>query len=193
MQIPPEISFRGVPTTDRLKGRVQDEVDKLERYFDGIIRCRVAVELPHRRHEDGNLYHVGIRVTVPGRELVVSHDPGRNEAHEELEVTLTHAFQAMARQLEEYSRQIRHEVKSHQVPPHGEIRKLFPYEDYGFIRTPDGRDVYFHRNAVADGDFEELELGMDVRFAETEGVEGPQATVVHVLGKRALPPVDTMR
>lgn len=121
MQIPPEISFRGVPATDRLKGRIQDEVDKLERYFDGIIRCRVAVELPHRRHEDGNLYHVGIRVTVPGRE------------------------------------------------------------------------VYFHRNAVADGDFEELELGMDVRLAEEQGVEGPQATVVHVLGKRDLPPVDTVR
>ena len=193
MQIPPEISFRGLSPSDRLKGRIQDEVDKLERYFDGIVRCRVAVELPHRRHEDGNRYHVGIRVTVPGRELVVSRDPGKNESHEELEVAITDAFQAMARQLEEYSREQRHEVKSHDVPPHGEVLKLFPYEDYGFIRTPDGRDVYFHRNAVVTGDFDELEVGTEVRFAEEQGIEGPQATAVHVLGKRDLPPVDRVQ
>lgn len=193
MQIPPEISFRGVPSSDRLKGRIQDEVDKLERYFDGIVRCRVAVELPHRRHEDGNRYHVGIRVTVPGRELVVSRDPGRDETHEELDVAITDAFGAMARQLEEYSRELRHEVKTHRVPPHGEIVKLFPYEDYGFIRTPDGRDVYFHRNSVTNADFEELEAGQAVRFAEEQGIEGPQATAVHLLGKRDLPPVDRIQ
>lgn len=193
MQIPPEITFRGVPSSERLKRRIQDEVDRLERFFDGVVRCRVTVELPHRRHEDGNRYHVGIRVTVPGRELVVSRDPGRDETHEELDVAITDAFGAMGRQLEEHSRELRHEVKTHQVPPHGRVVKLFPYGDYGFIRTPGGRDVYFHRNSVVDGDFDDLEVGTAVRFAETQGREGPQATTVHLLGKRELPPVDRVR
>lgn len=194
MHIQPEIAFRGVPATDDLKERILEEITGLERFFDGMIRCRVAIELPHRRHEAGNHYHVGIRVTVPGRELVVSRDPGPDEGHELLDVAITDAFAAMARQLEDHSRELRHEVKTHDVPPHGEVVELAPPLDHGFIRTPDGRRVYFHRNSVVTGDFDELEIGTPVRFTESgEGIEGPQASAVHVLGKRHLPPVEHIR
>lgn len=38
-----------------------------------------------------------------------------------------------------------------------------------------------HRNSVLEGRFEELEVGTNVRFAEEEGLEGPQASTVHVM------------
>lgn len=193
MQITPEISFRNVEPSERTRDRILEEIGKLERYFDGIIRCRVVVEMPHRRHESGNLYHVGLRVTVPSRELVVTRDPPEHQAHEELDVAVTDAFQAMRRQLEEYSREIRGEVKSHEVPPHGRVSKLFPEEDYGFILTPDVREVYFHRNSLVDAEFDDLEPGTRVWFEEEQGVEGPQASTVHLLGKRNLPPVGPTR
>ena len=72
----------------------------------------------------------------------------------------------------------RGEVKIHEEPPHGYISQLFPEESYGFISTPDGREIYFHRNSVKNGEFEKLATSTPVRFLEEAGEEGPQATVV---------------
>jgi cold shock CspA family protein len=54
------------------------------------------------------------------------------------------------------------------VPPHG-VTQLFPEQGYGFLQTPDGHEVYFHRNSVLDGGFDWLEVGTEVTFAEEEG------------------------
>jgi ribosomal subunit interface protein len=180
MEIPPEISFRDVEPSDRIRARLEEEIAKLERYCDAIIRCRVVVEVPHKRHESGNLYHVRIDVTVPGQELVVSRDPPKKQKREELETAVVDAFGAMRRQVEEYSRKRRREVKHHESQPRAKVAKLFPTLDYGFLETRDGTEVYFHRNSLLDADFDELEIGDTVRFAEEEGVEGPQASTVHV-------------
>jgi hypothetical protein len=36
---------------------------------------------------------------------------------------------------------------------------------------------------VVDADFDKLDIGTEVRFAEELGKLGPQATTVHVIGK----------
>ena len=58
--------------------------------------------------------------------------------------------------------------------------------DYGIIASSDGREIYFHRNSVADGGFDVLHKGQEVRFSETEGDKGPQATFVRPAGKHHL-------
>jgi cold shock CspA family protein len=50
-------------------------------------------------------------------------------------------------------------------------------------RTADGREIYFHRNSVIDLNFDRLEPGMEIRFSEAPGDQGPQASSVHVIGK----------
>lgn len=179
MQIAPEISFRGLEPGRRLREQLDDEIAALERFCDDIVGCRVMVEVPHQRHESGNLHHVRIDVTVPGEELVVSRDPPEHQAHEELGTTVVDAFAAMRRQLEDYTRRRRGQVKRHEEQPRGKVTKLFPPLDYGFLETPDGTEVYFHRNSVVDGDFDDLDIGDEVRFAREQGVEGPQASTVH--------------
>jgi len=62
--------------------------------------------------------------------------------------------------------------------------KLFSEEGYGFLETPDGREIYFHRNSVIGSDFDRLEIGTEVRFAEETGEQGPQASTVTIVGKR---------
>ena len=51
MQIPLQITFEGgLPSSDALRARIEREAEKLERFHDGIIGCRVAViGRPHRR------------------------------------------------------------------------------------------------------------------------------------------------
>ena len=64
---------------------------------------------------------------------------------------------------------------------HGKVLRVFPYEGYGFIDMSDGREVYFHRNSVVDGDFDRLAAGMEVRFSEEAGEQGPQASTVSLV------------
>ena len=86
--------------------------------------------------------------------------------------------------LEDHVRKNRGDTKWHETPPHGTVTGLF--EDHGFITTPDGLEVYFHRNSVVDDKFSEMVEGSAVRFTETQGDQGPQASTVHLIGKHHL-------
>lgn len=186
MQFPPEIAFRGFEPDEWLKDTVHREIERLDDYFDRIVGCRVMVELPHQRREEGNPYHVRIELSVPGRNLVVSRSPkAREREHETQMSALDEAFGAIRRRLEDYARELRGDVKRKQEPAHGRVWQLYPAaspgERYGFIRTPDGSDIYFHENSLLGSDFDQVEVGAEVRFHEEQGNEGPQASTVRVI------------
>lgn len=107
MQVPPEITFRNLEPSDAVKARIQEEVGKLEEIFDRVITCRVMVEVPHQRHRSGNHYHVRIELSVPTQELVVSRDPADRRTRENLNASITHAFEEMQRQLRDYAERLR--------------------------------------------------------------------------------------
>lgn len=186
MKLPLQITFRNMERSDAIEADVRDKAAKLDEFFQHIMSCRVVVEAHHKHHHKGNLYHVRIDITVPGHELVVSREPKDDHAHEDAYVAVRDAFDAAKRQLEDYSRRLRGDVKSHEVSPHGTVSELVPMEDYGRIATPDGRSVYFHRNSVINADFDSLEEGDAVRFDEEPGDAGPQASTVRVIGKHHL-------
>lgn len=183
MQLQPEISFKGMPPSPAVEGRIREKVAVLDRYYDRIMSCRVVVESPHRRQQKGKIYQVTIDLTVPGGEIVVNRNTTKAGVHEDIYVAIRDAFNAARRQLQDYGRRQRGRVKAHEAPPHGNVIKLFPESDYGFIRSSDGREIYFHRNSVVNDGFEKLEIGSEVRFVESEGAEGPQASTVTLVGK----------
>jgi cold shock CspA family protein len=74
-------------------------------------------------------------------------------------------------------------MKTHIGPAHGQIVRLLPDRDCGFLATADGQEIYFHRNSVADLAFDKLEIGSEVRFVETMGEQGPQASTVALVGR----------
>lgn len=187
MQIPVQITFRNVDRSEKLEDDVRLHAAMLEEFFDRITSCRVVFEAPHHHHHKGNLYHVRVLVSVPRRELVVDREPAEHHAHEDAHVTIRDAFDAMRRQLEDYVRLMRRDIKTHEAPPHGKVAQLFPDEGYGFIVTPDDREIYFHRNSLVEAAFEDLELGSEVRFAEEAGDNGPQATTVRLVGRHHHP------
>ncbi len=187
MQVPLEIVFEDMDPSDAINARLREEADKLEQFSDRITSARVAVAKPHRRHEKGNTYRLRIHITMPGaKDVIVNRDPGDRNAHEDVYVTIRDAFGAARRQLQDQVRKRQGQVKVHETPPHGVVATLFPEQDYGFITTSDGREIYFHRNAVAGDGFDALEAGHEVRFSESVGDEGPQASFVQPIGKHHL-------
>jgi len=181
MKLPIQIIFRNMESSAAIEAAVRERADKLGQFYEHIMSCRVVIELHHRHHHQGNLYHVRVDLKVPDAEIVASREPAEHHAHEDVYVAIRDAFDAVRRQLEDYVRRRRGVVKMHETAPHGRVAELYP--DYGKIETPDGRLVYFHKNSVVGEDFDRLDLGTEVRFVEEQGELGPQASTVHVIGK----------
>jgi ribosomal subunit interface protein len=183
MEHPLQITFRGIEATDAIRQAVEERAAKLETFYEKIQSCRIVVESPHRHHHKGNVYHVRVRLEVPGEEILVSRDPPEHAQHEDLYLAINDALKETTRKLEDYVRRRRGWVKEHAGPSHARVARLFEDEGYGFLESPDGREIYFHENSVLDGAFRRLRVGTEVRFAEEPGEKGPQATTVDVVGK----------
>jgi cold shock CspA family protein len=63
------------------------------------------------------------------------------------------------------------------------VERVIRDEDYGFLRTLDGRQLYFHRNSVLHNHWERLTVGVAVRYTEELGKKGPQATTMEMVEK----------
>ena len=175
MKIPLQITARNFDLTETIENAIREKAQKLDLFYDQIMRCRVLVEAPHRRHHKGVLFNTRIDITVPGGEIVIKREP-----HEDLYVSIGDAFRVAKRQIEAHTRQQRGEVKHHEETAHALVSTLFPEKGYGFLATSDGREFYFHKNSVLGDKFKDLKIGMKVRFVEELGEKGPQASTVKV-------------
>jgi cold shock CspA family protein len=207
MENPLQITFRNLPPTPAIEETIREKAAKLEAYYDRILGCHVVVEAPHRHHHKGKAYLVRIDLTVPGGGLVVnrgpsrlnaaklrdpeladkdlaeSHQPSKHAAHQDLYVAIRDSFNSAARKLRDYARKRRGEIKAHGSAALARVSNIFADEGFGFLETPDGREIYFHRNSVLPPGFDSLERGAQVHFAEVAGEKGPQATTVRTRAK----------
>jgi cold shock CspA family protein len=183
MQVPLEIFYKDVNKTESLDMLIREKADKLEKICSNITSCSIAVEKPNATTRQRNPYRVRITLNVPpGHEIAVSKEPADNDKDSPLPTVIRNAFSAVEKQLRKLVQLQREEVKKH---PEQEVRaivtKIFPDEGYGFIRTINGREIYFHKNSVVNEDFGQMQEGTGVRFVETDGDKGPQATTVQIV------------
>ena len=113
MQVPLELSTRRITLSPALEAELRKRATKLERHYDRITSCRIAVERPSNHHNEGGPYRVRLDITVPGSELVADKDA------EDLNMAIRDAFAAAERQVEEFARRRRGDVKT---PAGSEVR-----------------------------------------------------------------------
>lgn len=187
MQVPAQIDFQGMDPAPELRQRAEDWIDKLETRFGRITSCRVVIKAPGEKHKTGGLYEVNIELALPdGRSVTAARTPPADERFQLARFAIDEAFKRARRRLQDQAGRMRGQVKAHATPPVGTVIDLHRDEGYGFIRTTDDRNVYFHRNSVLEEGFDKLEIGARVSFSEEQGVKGAQASTVHVLGKHTL-------
>jgi cold shock CspA family protein/ribosome-associated translation inhibitor RaiA len=163
-----------------LETLIRARAAELAQFSDRILGCRVVVEPNSKNHRHGNTYHVRVEVSVPGNNVVVSRDPGKDHSHEDPHIAVRAAFDAARRRLQDHMRRMEGETKTHVPPAAGHILRVFAERDYCFLATEDGVEVYVHRNAVAGNHFDRLKVGDRVRYVidPEEGEHGPQASTV---------------
>jgi ribosome-associated translation inhibitor RaiA len=107
MQLP-QIHFLEMARSEAVEKKIRQRADRLSRFSKDIQKCEVWVESPHGHHRKGVLYAVRIRLTVPGGEIAV-HQP----VEEDVYVSIRGAFDAARRELQDYERRQRGQVKAH--------------------------------------------------------------------------------
>lgn len=133
MTLPLQVTFRNMKHSTEVEDWIRAEAEKLETFYNRIIGCRVAVEVPHRHHKKGKPLHIRIDLTLPGKEIVVKREPVvihrapvNGEAlalssvqikspHRDLQLVIHDAFKAAGRSVQDFARRQRGQVKKHQA------------------------------------------------------------------------------
>jgi cold shock CspA family protein len=187
MDVSPEIAFREVNPSEHLKSAILERIDHLEEVHGRLVSCRVVVENTTPARNSGAIYRVHVEVGVPHRSVVVNREPSGNGPPREVDQIVHEAFDIARRRLRELKKKQIGAVKTHGLPPHGRVIDLLTDDRgvrYGFLLSRDGKQIYFHENALVGLDYEELEVGAEVQFAEAGGLNGPQASSVSPLDPR---------
>ncbi len=184
-RVSPEITFRNVIKSDAVEALILDKIAKIEKICDHLVSCRVAVEKRHEHQQKGRPYRVRIEMTAPPNHvLTVKKDSTNGDKRAGLSQVVRNAFDAAFQRVKKLTEQQQGKVKRH---PHQEtaafVNQIFKPEGYGFLKTLDGREIYFHRNSVVHADFDEIAAGDGVRYAQKMGEKGPQATAVQVVDR----------
>ncbi len=167
-----QIEGRHVDVTPELTSEIQSRVADLHPGHE-VTHIRVTLtKHDHRKAEDS--YDVLLVVQIPG------HTVTARKQENSFEEAIRDAFAAMEVKLGKVrEKRASHEVRITVPPEKGVVSKLFRDEGYGFITLENGTEVYFHRNAVHDLSFEEMDDGMEVILNVEPGENGLQATTVN--------------
>lgn len=161
---------------------VESHLESLKKTNSQIMSCHVVISKPHRKQHHGNTYQVKLRLHMAGKQIIIDKDSGKNHAHEDIYIAIRDAFLAAKRKVEEFSRMREGRIKERVRPMHAKIVRIIPADDCGFIVSEDHREIYFHKNALLNDNFENLKVGQEVRFSEAMGEKGPQITSMEIVG-----------
>jgi cold shock CspA family protein/ribosome-associated translation inhibitor RaiA len=178
MDIPLEIAFHNAEPSAEIDALIRKHVGRLEKLYPHLIGCRVSVEMLHKQHRNGNVPEVHIAIRVPGREIAISREPHKvrqRRATANVQTSVKDAFRAAEQRLKDFKALQYGDVKVKEMPIQGYVSQLVAEKNYGFIATGNGEELYFHRNAVADGGFDSLREGEAVQYSVVAGDKGPSA------------------
>jgi ribosome-associated translation inhibitor RaiA len=102
-QTPVHITFQDLEPSPTVEAEIRTRAARLGGHTDRMTDCRVALSRPRRRGRHGHLYQVRIEIALAGDQgVVVSREPGRDRAHEDVHVAIRDAFDAARRQLHDH-------------------------------------------------------------------------------------------
>jgi hypothetical protein len=69
-----QITFRNMSAHQALSDAVRSRAQWLAKFDPQVAGCRVALEFPHRHQKHGRPFSIHIQVSVPGKDVTVSHE-----------------------------------------------------------------------------------------------------------------------
>ncbi len=200
MQTEPKLTVKNIELTPNMEKLIKRGISKLEHVCNYIVSTSIILEQVQKRHQTGNVFKMQIDIKIPDRSdiiverlsknskktyLTTDEEPDLNsipkpkKREEPLPSLVRRTFDSAQRELQKIVDKQRGEVKSHpQQQAQAMVEKLFPRMDYGFLRTMDGQQIYFHKNSVPHRHWQNLKVGTAVRYTPQIGEKGLQASTV---------------
>ncbi|NOX26162.1 MAG: HPF/RaiA family ribosome-associated protein [Deltaproteobacteria bacterium] len=171
-----QVEGRNLEIRKSWQDKIETEKGRLSRHHPALIHSLRITIADTKHHKEGG-YELQVIATVPSDTVVVKRKGDKVRA------MLGEAFDTLGLQLKELQRKRRQTIKTpadgvQAADNEGVVKKVVPYESYGFIATNDGREVYFHENALKDMKMDQITEGDMVKFGEAEGDKGPCAAWV---------------
>jgi cold shock CspA family protein/ribosome-associated translation inhibitor RaiA len=166
-----EISAQHTEVHPRWRQMIDRQLTKLN--GKGATLLRLHVTLVHSTHHIRGDEEVRLLATMPRRVLRV------HKSRANIGDAIRAAFAALAKEIEVDAALRRSPDRSYGPHFTGTISQLFGGRGYGFIRTPEDQEVYFHRDVLHNLVFTELREGQEVQFDVEQGDKGPQAARVY--------------
>ncbi|GGE34774.1 hypothetical protein GCM10007276_10310 [Agaricicola taiwanensis] len=186
MQIPIEIAFHQIESSEWVKKEIEARVARLEEIYPRLITARVRID--KMAHSSGSATPpvVRIELSVPGhKDIVVAHEPDhltKKYQNPDMRQALNESFSIAERRLLDFKQKQQGRTKTHVNDTSSQllaqVAEMHPEEDYGFLMTSSGALLYFHRNSLLGGNFEDLKRGDSVHYVEEDGDTGPTASKV---------------
>jgi ribosome-associated translation inhibitor RaiA len=108
MELPIQITFRGMAHSAALDAAVRERASKLEHFHPHVMSCRVVIELAARHKQQGKEFVARLDIKVAGAQIMI------NREHSEDPFVAVHdAFDAARRKLEDQGRRQRGDAKPH--------------------------------------------------------------------------------
>ena len=198
MTSPVQVTFRNMTPIDSVRKDIESRVQKLETFCKPIVSYRIVVEAPTNHHRKSNPFKIRIDTTLTDGKVLVKYDEsaypelrdnGGEPFHKGFDttsrrnclmLTIREAFDAARRKLQDHARRRRYDIKTHSDASSAVVSRIYPNRNFGYLETPDGREIYFHANSVLGGRFQSLKPGSRASFVEESGVKGPQASTVRI-------------
>jgi ribosome-associated translation inhibitor RaiA/cold shock CspA family protein len=188
MQVPLEIAFHNLDSSDWAEAEIRSRVAELEKRFERLTSCRIHIDQRASNASRTIPPVVRIELGIRGRrDLMVSHEPDhlqRKFQRPDLQNAINEAFRIAERRLldlkeqdEGRSKDAHHDSENQAL---GQVADIDPDGEFGFLLTNSGSRLYFHRNSLLSGDFDKLRRGDPVRYVEDSGDTGPIASKVRV-------------
>lgn len=173
-----QIESRNVDMTPRWMAEIEQRIQSLQVGHDDLMHGRVTLTKNRHHKKAARLAEALVLVTLPGRHTITARKEEKT-----FEEAIRAAFSAIEVELQKYrDKRGATAVRTEPIPPlRGVINKLFPEEGHGFILQEGGGEVYFHKNALHELDFQDLSDGTEVVFNAAPGEKGEHATVVLAL------------
>ena len=101
MPIPVQITFRDIDPSDAIEARIQERVDRLEKFAQRATGLNVTISAPHHHGHKGQLYQFTLELFMPAGDFVVRQGDTPDHSHEDVYVAMRDAFQALERRVHE--------------------------------------------------------------------------------------------
>jgi ribosome-associated translation inhibitor RaiA len=99
-----EVVFRNMRPSFHIRDRIEDYVDKLDRFDDRIQECRVVVQSPRHRQKKTEGHQVTVHAALSNKKIVVNSQAPQRRAQDGAAFAVRGAFEGLMRRLEEVAK-----------------------------------------------------------------------------------------